>query len=128
MYKNIYSHFLRAIADEMERNDITNLSFIREFYIRPLQEGRILKHIEVAHLLQVSPAAITMMVARGDIQTTNDGKITEYYLCQYLSDKRKTAEEAKLRKAQKVSMTARMKDVAKSVNEYEQSNNICMKP
>ena len=128
MYKNIYSHFLRAIADEMERNDITNLSFIREFYIRPLQESRILKHIEVAHLLQVSPAAITMMVARGDIQTTNDGKITEYYLCQYLSDKRKTAEEAKLRKAQKVSMTARMKDVAKSVNEYEQSNNICMKP
>ena len=43
MYKNIYSHFLRAIADEMERNDITNLSFIREFYIRPLQESRILK-------------------------------------------------------------------------------------
>ena len=86
---------LRDIADQLERqsrNEVeTGLSdemkqFIQTNYIRPIQESRILKNSEIAKILHLSPTTVGTMVKKGIIDSTPDGKITEYHLWKYLTN------------------------------------------
>ena len=62
------------------------LQKMNERYVQPLQESKILKNVEVAKRLDVSPSTVTILID----MTTADGRVTEYHLWQYLTHDGKT--------------------------------------
>ena len=58
---------------------------IHDQYIRPLQEARVLKKVLVAEMLDVSPATVTNLIDTEVLQTTADGRVTEFHLREYLT-------------------------------------------
>lgn len=94
---NSLSKVLRELANELEQdntkkedsnNSVEMIQTIHETFFRPLSESRILKNIEVAERLNVSPATVTNLINSGSIETTADGRITEYHLWKYLRNKK----------------------------------------
>lgn len=95
--KNL-SKVLRELANELEQEEVKKedsnnsaemIQTIHETFFKPLSESRILKNIEVAERLNVSPATVTNLINSGSIETTADGRITEYHLWKYLRNNRK---------------------------------------
>lgn len=98
MNVNSLSKVLRELANELEQdnakkedsnNSAEMIQTIHETFFKPLSESRILKNIEVAERLNVSPATVTNLVSSGCIETTADGRITEYHLWKYLRNNKK---------------------------------------
>lgn len=82
---------LHSIADELDKQNVPesppdNLQTLHENIIRPLLESRIIKNIEVAKMLKVSPSTVASLIAEGYLSTTSDGKVTEYHLLKYLTN------------------------------------------
>lgn len=95
--KNL-SKVLREIANELDEGeekvqDSNNseevIQTIHDKFFKPLSESRILKNIEVAERLNVSPATVTNLINSGSIETTVDGRISEYHLWKYLRNNKK---------------------------------------
>lgn len=79
---------LRIMAEQVEMLDNNNeriLTVLHDRYIRPLQESKVMKKVEVAKRLDVSPTTVAQMILLGDIPTTKDGKVTEWHLWKYLT-------------------------------------------
>ena len=98
MSKANLSRVLREIANELEEvekkeeqqsNNEEVIQTIHDTFFKPLSESRILKNIEVAERLNVSPATVTNLISSGSIETTADGRITEYHLWKYLRNNKK---------------------------------------
>ncbi len=86
--EQINSTVLRLFTSQVERVEKNNEFIIAELhdrFIRPLQQSRILKNVEVAKMLGVAPSTITSLVAQGKLNTTRDGKISEFNVWQYLT-------------------------------------------
>jgi len=66
------------------------LQTLNDRYVQPLQASKILKNVEVAKRLDVSPSTVTILIDTGRLPTTADGRVTEYHLWQYLTHDGKT--------------------------------------
>lgn len=98
MSKANLSRVLREIANELEEGEEKEkqqnsteevIQTIHDTFFKPLSESRVLKNIEVAERLNVSPATVTNLINSGSIETTADGRISEYHLWKYLRNNKK---------------------------------------
>ena len=90
---DLINDFSKMLAKEIAKNNEELLQTygkillqkLHDLYIRPLQESVILKKVEVAKRLNISPSTVTQIIDTVKLQTTVDGYVTEYHLREYLT-------------------------------------------
>jgi len=82
----------QLVMEIAKNNEMLIQSFVDELnkslydrYVQPLQASKILKKVEVAKRLDVSPSTVTILIDTGRLPTTADGSVTEYHLLKYLT-------------------------------------------
>ena len=76
--------FDQLFTERIDEHDRWIVQTLHDSYVRPLQESVVLKKVDVAKRLQISPSTVTQLIDTGRLETTADGRVTEYNLWQYL--------------------------------------------
>ena len=70
-------------AEMLVEHDEWLVQTLHDQYVKPLQESVVLKKVDVAKRLNISPSTVTQLIDTGRLATTADGRVTEYHLWQY---------------------------------------------
>jgi len=86
LLKEMTNVITKTVAEVMnEKNEqIARLTF--DMYIRPVQESTLLKKVDVAKRLNVSPSTVTQLIDSNALKSTADGRVSEFHLWQYITN------------------------------------------
>jgi len=79
------NELLNLVANEIAKNNEWVLQELHDRYVRPLQESEILKKNEVAKRLGVCSSTVANLIETGVLQSTADGRVTEFHLREYIT-------------------------------------------
>ena len=76
----------KIIAEVIEEKNEKTVRLIHDRYIRPVQESTLMRKVDVARRLNVSPSTVTQLIDCNALKSTSDGRVSEFSLWQYITD------------------------------------------